>query len=350
MHKYPNKLKAAVLFDLNKPLKIIDIKIPSLKSGQVLVKIMYSSICRSQLMEKEGKRGKDKWLPHLLGHEGSGIVVGIGPDIKRFKINDKVILTWIKSNGIESKPISYKYKNTIINAGKVTTFSNYSIVSENRLTKMPKILDFARATLFGCAIPTGAGMVLNQVKPKKNDSVVILGFGGIGISAYMMLKALKVKNILVIDKNNNKLKFAKEFGVKNIYDGGDNNLVKKIINKTNGGADYCIESAGYASTIELGFSIINNKKGKLYFASHPPEDEVIKLNPHELIQGKEIFGTWGGLVNPDLDIKILNEMIINKFNLMSLFSKMYDLKDINYAFRDMKRNNTLRPLIRMQHD
>ena len=350
MNRYPDKLNAAVLFELNKPLKIINIDIPSLKRGQILVKVIYSSICRSQLMEQAGGRGEDRWLPHLLGHEGSGIVVGIGSGVKRFKLNDKVILTWIKTNGIESKPISYKYKNKVINAGKVTTFSNYSIVSENRLTKMPKTLDFARATLFGCALPNGAGMVLNQVRPNKDDSVVIIGFGGIGISAYMMLKALKIKNIIVIDKDKKKLKFAKELGVKNIYNGSDNYLIKKIINKTKGGASYCIESAGFAKTIELGFSLINNTKGKLYFASHPAQDENISINPHELIQGKQIFGTWGGSVNPDKDIKTINTMIKDKFDLMLFFSKIYDLKNINIALKDMKKNNVLRPLIKMHHD
>lgn len=301
-------------------------------------------------MEQTGGRGKDEWLPHLLGHEGSGVVMGIGKGVKKFKLGDRVILTWIKTKGTESEPITYKYKNKTINAGKVTTFSNYTIVSENRLTKMPKTLDFAKATLFGCAIPTGAGMILNQISPKKSDYVIIIGFGGIGISAYMMLRSMKVKNIIVIDKDKKKLKFAKEFGVKNIYNANEKNLIKKIITKTKGGANYCVESAGFAKTIELGFSLINNKKGKLYFASHPAQDEKISLNPHELIQGKQIFGTWGGAVDPDKDIKRITSMIIRKFNLMLLFSKTYDLKNINKAFDDMKKNNTLRPLIKMNHD
>ena len=350
MNQYPNNLNAAVLFKLNQPLKIVSMEIPKLKRGQVLVKIIYSSICRSQLMEQEGGRGKDKWLPHLLGHEGSGIIIATGPGAEKFKTKEKVILTWIKNKGVESSPIFFKYKGRRINAGKVTTFSNYSIVSENRLTKMPRSLDFARATLFGCAIPTGAGMVLNQVRPDKNDSVIIIGFGGIGISAYMMLKSMQIKNVIVIEKDKEKIKFAKAYGVKIIYNSDDQNLIKKINRITNGGANYCIESAGLTDTIELGFALINNKKGKLYFASHPAHNEKISLSPHELIQGKQIFGTWGGLVNPDTDIKIINRMIKGKFNLMQMFSKIYDLKDINTAINDMRRNNTLRPLIKMEHD
>ena len=134
----PKFTKAAVLFKLQKKLRIIDLKIPELKKGQVLVKILYSSICKSQLMEINGGRDNKKWLPHLLGHEGSGIIIKIGDAVSKVKIGDEVILTWIRSSGVESANPMYEFHNQIINAGKVTTFSNYSIVSENRIIKKPK--------------------------------------------------------------------------------------------------------------------------------------------------------------------------------------------------------------------
>ena len=90
-----SKIKAAVLFELNKPLEIRTLKRRPLESGQVFVKILYSGVCRSQLMEVSGLRGEDRWLPHLLGHEGSGVVEDVGPDVKKFKKGDEVILSWI---------------------------------------------------------------------------------------------------------------------------------------------------------------------------------------------------------------------------------------------------------------
>ena len=103
INNIPSNLHAAVLFNSKKPLKIIKLAIPKLKCSQVLVKVLYSGICRSQIMEIDGLRGKDQWLPHMLGHEASGIVVDIGKKVKKIKKNDEVILTWIKCNGQEAK-------------------------------------------------------------------------------------------------------------------------------------------------------------------------------------------------------------------------------------------------------
>ena len=143
------------------------IEIPKLLRGQILVELKYSGVCRSQLMEVRGLRGKDKYLPHLLGHEGCGKVIHIGSGVKKVKIGDWVILGWIKCKGIESRGAIYKIGNTEINSGPVTTFSSHSIVSENRVVPLPKNIPTDVAVLFGCALPTGAGIIFNEVKPKK---------------------------------------------------------------------------------------------------------------------------------------------------------------------------------------
>ena len=171
------KINAAVLEELGKPLSIKSIDTPPLLRGQVLVKVLYSGVCRSQLMEAKGKRGADNWLPHLLGHEGSGIVQEIGEGITKIKAGDEVILGWVKGDGLEASGAKYTCGDQIINSGCVTTFSNYSIVSENRLVKKPISLPFDIAVLFGCALPTGAGMVLNELKPSIDLSTIILGLG-----------------------------------------------------------------------------------------------------------------------------------------------------------------------------
>src|SRR3989344_7121075 len=127
------KTKAAVLYKVGQPLVIENLQIPPLERGQVLVQVKASGICRSQLNEILGNKGVDKYLPHLLGHEGSGRVIKIGPGVTKVKPRDHVVLSWIKSRGIEGKSPKYKLKNKIINAGPVATFSEYAIVSENRL-------------------------------------------------------------------------------------------------------------------------------------------------------------------------------------------------------------------------
>src|SRR3990167_9037879 len=131
-------MKAAILEEINGPLTIGEVTLTDLLFGQVLVKILVSGICGSQLQEIEGNKGNAKFVPHLLGHEGCGIVEKIGDGVTTVKKGDKVVMHWRKGDGIESDFPSYVFKGKKISSGKVTTFSEYAIVSENRLTAVPK--------------------------------------------------------------------------------------------------------------------------------------------------------------------------------------------------------------------
>tara|TARA_B100000767_G_scaffold265982_1_gene282739 strand:- start:1733 stop:2776 length:1044 start_codon:yes stop_codon:yes gene_type:complete len=344
------KINAAVLEELGKPLLIKSIDTAPLLPGQVLIKILYSGVCRSQLMEVKGKRGSDNWLPHLLGHEGSGIVQAIGQGVKKIEVGDEVIIGWVKGDGMEAPGAKYKYDNQIINSGCVTTFSNYSIISENRLVKKPTSLPFDIAVLFGCALPTGAGMVLNELKPSSDLSIIVLGLGGIGLSALMALKALNIKMIIAVDISDEKLTLAKELGATHTFNATNNNIHRDIHELTDGGADRCIESGGHVKTIELGFSLIQKNHGKLLFASHPPDGEMLKIAPHELISGKSIEGTWGGSTMPDKDIPIMYGLFHKSDTpLGALLTKKYKLEQINQALDDLENGLVFRPLIVMEH-
>jgi S-(hydroxymethyl)glutathione dehydrogenase/alcohol dehydrogenase len=342
--------RAAILERLGEPLVIRDIELPELLPGQVLVQVFFSGVCRSQLMEARGGRGADPWLPHLLGHEGSGVVVDVGQGVTKVRKGDEVILGWLRSLGMDAPGAKYKFEGRIINSGRVTTFSNYTIVSENRLVIKPPSVPFDEAVLFGCALPTGAGMVLNEVKPSKTDFVVVLGLGGIGISALLALKALNVESIIAIDISDKKLNFARKLGASYVFKSTQAELQKTVMEITGGGADFCIESAGLISTIELGFSLIKKNGGRLIFASHPSDGGLIKINPHELISGKKISGSWGGASNPDQDIPKMASIFKKKnCHINSLISKKYQLEEINDALKDLENGLVFRPLIKMQH-
>ena len=152
-------MEGAVLVRAGQPLEMMELTVPKLSKGQVLVVMSYSGICRSQLMEADGLRGHDPWLPHLLGHEGVGTVKEIGPGSSRFNVGDKVILGWLKNDGYDVPGAVFKVKNSNIkvNSGPVTTFSTQTIVSENRLTLLPSGMPEDIGVLLGCALPTGAG-------------------------------------------------------------------------------------------------------------------------------------------------------------------------------------------------
>lgn len=204
-------ITAAVLKSENNISIFSNIFFKELYRGQVFVKIHFSGVCRSQLMEVRGGRGHDPWLPHLLGHEGSGIVLEIGPGVSKVKPGDEVILTWIKGDGLDAPGARYRCGDEVINSGKVTTFSTHTVVSENRLVRKPSCLEMDEAILFGCALPTGAGMVLNQAQPTPGSNVAVLGLGGVGMGALMALSCSECKQIIAIDVSDAKLELAKEF-------------------------------------------------------------------------------------------------------------------------------------------
>lgn len=341
-------MKAAILYQLNKPLRIEEVKWSTLKRGQVLVKLAYSGVCHSQLMEARGKRGEDPFLPHLLGHEATGIVQEVGPEVTKVKTGDKVILGWIKGHGINAEPAKYlnDYGN-IINSGGVTTFNEFSVVSENRLVAMPEGIPFDVGVLFGCAIPTGAGIVMNEIKPENNSTIAIFGLGGIGLSALMGTKLYKCSKIIAIDIEESKLKLAQKFGATDIINSKKEDVLSKISTLTDGkGLDYAVEASGLATVIELAFKSVKNNGGLCVFASHPKAGDLIKLDPFDLICGKQVKGSWGGACNPDNDLpKFFDLYLAGELPLEMLIDKRYKLDEINQALDDLENRMVTRPLI-----
>lgn len=346
-------MKAAVLYELNKPLIVENVKWNVLKRGQVLVELAYSGVCHSQLMEARGNRGKDNWLPHLLGHEATGIVRDIGDGVSKVQIGDKVVLGWIKGDGINAQGAEYQNDdNTTINSGGVTTFNEYSVVSENRLVKLPDGIPFEVGVLFGCAIPTGSGIVVNEIQPNDDSTIVIFGLGGIGLSALMATKLYNCSKIIAVDIENKKLQLAKEFGATDLINSNEEDVLSKIMKLTDGkGVDYAIEASGLSRIIELAFKCVKNNGGLCIFASHPKEGDLIQLDPFDLICGKQIRGSWGGNCYPDRDLpKFFQLYLDGKLPLERLLEKQYTLSQINEALDDLENRKVTRPLIEINNN
>ena len=191
---------AAVLVELGKPLVLEEIEIPKLAYGQVLVKVQCSGICGSQIGEINGAKGTDKYLPHLLGHEGTGLVLECGEGVNTVNKDDKVVLHWRQGDGIQSPTPTYHSKNLgTVNAGWVTTFNQYAVVSENRITTIPEDFDSEIAALMGCAVTTGLGVINNNAKLKIGESVVVWGSGGVGLSIVQGAALVSAYPIIAID-------------------------------------------------------------------------------------------------------------------------------------------------------
>lgn len=341
-------MKAAVLHELSAPLRIeTDVELPELKPGQVLVKVAYSGVCHSQLMEARGKRGNDPYLPHLLGHEGSGVVVETGNGVSKVAPGDRVILGWIKSRGLDAGGAQFRCGSRIFNAGGVTTFNEYAVASENRCVKVPDGIPMDIAVLFGCAVPTGAGIVINTVQPRDGSSIAVFGLGGIGLSALMALKLFSCARVIAVDINPDKLQLAADFGATDLINAHDENPVEAVRRITSGaGADYSVEAAGLSTTIEQAFQSVRRGGGLCVFASHPEQGSRITLDPYELICGKQIQGSWGGNTDPDRDLPRFAQLYREgRLPLEKLITRRYTLAQINEALDDLEHKRVGRPLI-----
>ena len=340
------RFRAAVLRKLGS-LSVEEIEMQSLQAGQVLVEMKMSGLCRSQLMEVRGLRGEDRWIPHLLGHEGIGIVREIGPGVTRFKPDDEVVLTWIKGEGLNAEPIIFESNLGRINAGPVTTLSEFTVVSENRLFLRPALLGDSESVLLGCALPTGAGMAIRGVSECRNSSVVVLGLGGVGMAALLTLRARGVHTVIAADSSAMKTKWAREQGVELTVAGSIDEIRSYVADVFPSGVDLVLESAGSVSTIESAFSMLS-PAGQLVFASHPPAGDRISLDPHALIQGRRIRGTWGGDFNPHLDSKTLVELFMKSdVSIRSMASDPRPLEEVNELLDLLEDGLSMRPMISM---
>ncbi len=339
----------AILNKTRKPLLLRDLKIPKPKVNQVLVKIQYSYVCGTQLKEIYGLKGKDKYLPHTLGHEGSGYVVEFGENVRNLKIGDKVVLSWIKKKRINGskKPFYLDKKNKKINSGLVSTFSRYTLVSIDRVYKIPEKIPLDIAALLGCALPTGFGIVMNSFsKFLKNQYVGIYGVGGVGVMSIIALKLLGINKIYAIDKNNKNLKIARKFGCKNIFN--EKQFNKKIIDKKikKNQIALNLEMSGNKRMMEMAVKNLSSK-GSAILAGNLNSGDLISLNPYDLIFGKKVFGFSANDVSLEKNFKYYLKLLkkVNLKKLRSVF-KVYNLREINKAIREFKTGKTLRPLIK----
>ncbi len=341
-------MKAAILHQINSPLVIEEgIGIPELKPGQVLVQMAVSGICRSQLMEVRGGRGVDPYLPHMLGHEGSGWVVATGDEVRKVKKGDAVILGWIKGKGAEAGGTVYEKGSLRINAGSVTTLSELAVVSENRCVPVPSGMSMEIAALMGCAIPTGAGMVMNTLQPPSGSTVALFGLGGIGLSALMTLRLYHCAVVIAVDVSPQKLTLARELGATHTLDARKSDPLATIAGITHGkGVDFSIEAGGSTNTIEMAFQAVRKGGGLCLFASHPPHGEKISLDPHDLISDKLIKGSWGGEWFPDRDTpRFARAFVEHRLPLEKLIRDRYTLDNVNMALDDLEAGRVLRALV-----
>ncbi len=342
-------MKSAILVESKKPLIVEDVSLPNqLEFGQVLVKIFYSGICGSQINEIDSIKAPDKYLPHLLGHEGSGIVEKIGQGVTRVKPGDHVVLHWRKGSGIESSTPNYLWNGKKLNAGRVTTFNEKAIVSENRLTPIKKDFDLKLAPLFGCSVTTAFGVVNNDAKVKIGQSVIIFGVGGVGLNIAQAASMVSANPIIGIDVFQEKLDVGKKFGLTHTFKGDLENF-EKDINEIigNNGADIVIETTGNTKVIEKAYQL-TAPNGKTILVGVPNKNISIYSLP--LHFEKVLTGSHGGSAVPDVEIPRYIRLIDQKkMSLENIITHEFKLNEINKAIELFRTGKAGRIIINMDN-
>jgi S-(hydroxymethyl)glutathione dehydrogenase/alcohol dehydrogenase len=332
-------MRAAILVAQRQPLVIDDVELPDrLSYGQALVKVCYSGICGSQLGEIDGVKGEDPYLPHLLGHEGSGVVEAVGPGVKIVRPGDHVVMHWMKGDGIESETPVYRWRGERLNAGWVTTFNEYAIVSENRLTPIPDDFDMEIAPLLGCAITTGLGVVNNNARVKIGESVVVFGVGGVGLSVVQGAAMVSAHPIIAVDVHPDKLELSKKLGATHGLYGNTDDLkaaVRQIVGSK--GADVVVDTTGAPPVIEMAYEL-TQPRGRTILVGVPKAKHNISIHSLPLHSGKTLAGSLGGESKPSEDIpRYIRLAQTGKLNLKALITDDCELSDINEMIGRMRR-------------
>lgn len=335
---HQRQMLAAILHELHKPLVIDTVLLPKeLVYGQVLVKVKHSSICGSQIGEINGVKGEDRYLPHLLGHEGTGIVEEVGPGVGSVKPGDTVVLHWKKGEGCEAQPPRYTWREKPLNAGWLTTFNEYAVVSENRTTKISSEIDLEQAALLGCAVTTGFGIVANDAQVKFGESVLVLGAGGVGLNEIQGAKMLSAYPIIAVDLYDRKLALAKKFGATHTINSSSCDVkeeVKKILGSS--GADVVIENTGNVEMIEIAYEL-SKSKGRSILVGVPKKGHKARLFSLPLHFGKVLKGSHGGDSNPSVDIpRYIKLMQAGKLSLEGLITHRFVFREVNTAIQQMQ--------------
>ena len=346
----PRKIKATILVAQRAPLEVVELDLPEeLSFGQVLVKVHYSGICGSQINEIEGAKGPDKFLPHLLGHEGSGTVVAAGRGVKRVKPGDRVVMHWRQADGVQAEVPAYAWNGRKVNAGWVTTFNNYAIVSENRITPIPHDFDLRLAPLLGCAVTTAIGVVNNDAHVKIGQSVVVFGVGGVGLNIAQAAALVSAHPIVGIDLVDSKLDMARRFGATHCINSAKvGDLAAKIrMIVGNAGADVVVDTTGNARVIEQAYEL-THADGKTILVGVPKKGDNISIYSLPLHFKKVLTGSHGGSAEPHVDIPRYIRLIqAGKLSLAGLVTHEFKLEQINEAIAVMRSAEAGRVLVAM---
>jgi 2-desacetyl-2-hydroxyethyl bacteriochlorophyllide A dehydrogenase len=337
-------MKAVILEKLDSDLTVGEIELTPLQYGQVLVKNLVSGLCGAQLQEISGLKGNANFLPHLMGHEGCGIVQEVGVGVNTVKVGDKVVMHWRKGDGIEAPFPSYVYNGNKMSSGKVTTLSEYSIVSENRLTTVPDDTPEELCALLGCGLTTALGVITNEADVKFGESVLIIGSGGVGVNLIQGAKLASAYPIYAVDVIEEKRDLCLAIGATEFINSTTTSIDRKF--------DVIIDTTGIPSVLSNAIELLSGK-GRLILVGQPkPGQDVNIPNANKLFEGsgKIIRATQGGMTSPTDDIpRYINLHKSGLLDISKIITHRFDIDDINEAFKLLRSGKAGRIMVNINN-
>lgn len=289
--------KAHVLRETGVVPELEDIQVYSeLDKGQVLVRVFNAGLCATQLEEIFVSSRNKKYMPHLLGHEGVGEVIKVGPGVKSKSVGDVCVIHWkVSSVGLDSAPGLYRKGDEQINAGKVVAFSEFVVLPERNLTLKPALLDIQEAVLLGCSYSTGWGAVAKNYSGDSSEQVALIaGMGSVGMASYETARSLGFREVHTLDS-----KLASDPRWEEITSSSHSSSFEEFRDR-NISPHLVVDTTGSTFLIEALYDQLS-PRSQLVLVGMPKGGESITINHQKLLDGCVIRGSNGGDINPDAD-------------------------------------------------
>ena len=337
------KSRAAIDLAYGEQLVVDDIELPDPQPDQVIVKLMSSGVCHSQLHQIHAAKAK---RPAVMGHEGTGVVTHVGRDVTHVSEGDHAIVTWVPrtpapaGGRAATSPTGATYREEVLH-GAVYTWSEDVLTSGELVVPIGKEHPTDVSCIVGCAVLTGAGAVLNTAKVRPEDSVAVFGVGGVGMSAIRMASILGAYPLIAVDLRDEKLEFAAEFGATHFVNASETDPVEAVKELTGGGADYAFDAIGLRVTNEQILPSVrgrgpgaNNTGGTAVLIGVPGNE--MTLNPQHFFGGQRTYTASWGATYPEKEFAMyLRWHQEGKFPLDRLITRRYKLDEINEACADL---------------
>jgi S-(hydroxymethyl)glutathione dehydrogenase/alcohol dehydrogenase len=365
------KTRAAVAFAAGKPLEIIEVDLEGPKAGEVLVELKATGICHTDAFTLSGDDPEGAF-PAILGHEGAGVVVDVGPGVKSLKKGDTVIPLYTP----ECRECDYCLhpKTNLCQAIRSTqgrglmpdgtsrfsldgepilhymgcsTFSNFTVLPEIALAKIRPDAPLDKVCYIGCGVTTGVGAVIFDAKVEPGSRVVVFGLGGIGLNVIQAARLVGARQIIGVDINPSKVELAHKFGMTDFINPKQvHNVVEAIVELTKGGADYTFECIGNVTTMRQALEACHKGWGESIIIGVAGAGQEISTRPFQLVTGRVWRGSAFGGARGRTDVPTIVDMYMEgRLNIDDLITHTMPLENINDAFDLMHQGKSIRSVV-----